>query len=762
MGRNSRRKWNRRRKLSVRKEPSGLVTNDVEQWSYGPISAVRRGRFFEMRSHWDPTDHKEFMKALKEGRPDLKKEVDTHITSLLDRIRPLDRVALSGALATALQSSNEENFGENSPARFSHAEFFVGLALSEPLVSPAIPPTAADVQFVIDTIQKIMDGAMQYYGSEIAEKGDQGAITELRFLMQLHTLNVRGDAYPQHLKALTVRLLKAVEPFFQKHFSLTAIQVWDVLEGIGQGVQGRINQYAKEALEPIFRSHAAYGKWVQRQDLRKFKSVEEVREAFANSGLAPSAEESEKFQEYMELFGGAKAFKHVPADENERRFVESLSTEFGANTHFTSIKNWGGWPLNPSVVYDYPLVKCQGEYFAFLVPRLLSDTPHIIDRLIYRTDSEYYNTSYLEKRGKVLEQYAMDLLKTALSPSQSLSGVYYTPQGQGRTELDGLLVVGDSLVLLEAKAGSISEAARRGAPKGLREDVQETIGAAFNQGQRALSYIDSAPEVPFFDEKGNELIRIRKADFRQRFILNVTMSPLYVLGTALPKLKDIGAIVGRDWPWAVYICDLAAIVELTTHPTILLHYLKRRLAANGPALSNLDELDLYGYYLKSGLYFAKGELDDPNKRLTFTGYTEVIDDYFFYKAGIKSKPSPMPKQDLPDLLELLLNKLETLQPPGYVTACLSLLDWDGPTRNALVKGIRVAENKHRRDTKTHNIVAPHEDSVLYVGVSSELPTEVDFNAWAQKWLAQGKTQASMLTWVGPLKRTTRMSFWSTT
>ena len=52
-------------------------------------------------------------------------------------------------------------------------------------------------------------------------------------------------------------------------------------------------------------------------------------------------------------------------------------------------------------------------------------------------------------------------------------------------ELDGLVICDSILFLIEAKAGSITEPARRGAPDRLKAHLKELLAKAHSQGIRA-------------------------------------------------------------------------------------------------------------------------------------------------------------------------------------------------------------------------------------------------------------------------------------
>src|SRR6266581_4587465 len=87
-----------------------------------------------------------------------------------------------------------------------------------------------------------------------------------------------------------------------------------------------------------------------------------------------------------------------------------------------------------------------------------------------------------------VEKKALEYLRDTLRPDQAYQSLKYwvTEEGEHKeAELDGLLVIDSALFLVEAKAGSITQPARRGAAASLQTDLQKLVGDSYSQALRA-------------------------------------------------------------------------------------------------------------------------------------------------------------------------------------------------------------------------------------------------------------------------------------
>ncbi|HEX3035074.1 MAG TPA: hypothetical protein VHT73_08065 [Thermodesulfobacteriota bacterium] len=118
------------------------------------------------------------------------------------------------------------------------------------------------------------------------------------------------------------------------------------------------------------------------------------------------------------------------------------------------------------------------------------------------------------------------------------------------------------------------------------------------------------------------------------------------------------------------------------------HYLKRRIrVAKQELLTAYDELDLFGYYLKEGLYIEDKKDIAPGEFLRLDTYITDFDDYYFHKTVARIKPAPKPHQKMSVEFRPLLNALEETNAESRVEVAMGVLDLRSESRKQLIRMI---------------------------------------------------------------------------
>jgi hypothetical protein len=309
----------------------------------------------------------------------------------------------------------------------------------------------------------------------------------------------------------------------------------------------------------------------------------------------------------------------------------------------------------------------------------------LLEGIIETTDADYYRDKFLPARDNYLEEAAGNLLAQMLKGSDLHRNLFYDFEQDGetrRSEVDRVIVYGEALLVVEAKAGKFSSSARRGAPKSLQSDLKDILDKAFTQGTRLLNVLRSKSELPLFGERGNEMLRLRRTDFRHQFIITVSFDSLGLLQCNLNGVRRLGLIQGTEWPWAVSLSDLRVIAEQVEHPSTFIHYLTRRIEVNDLDTLNVrDELDLFGMYRHGQLFFPRGEKPEYTQ-MTIVGFTDEFDAYYDGLVGWRPRV-PKPRHPMLPRNEMLLTALEEQRPKNFLTGCLDFLDVDGKTADLI-------------------------------------------------------------------------------
>ena len=118
-------------------------------------------------------------------------------------------------------------------------------------------------------------------------------------------------------------------------------------------------------------------------------------------------------------------------------------------------------------------------------------------------------------------------------------------------------------------------------------------------------------------------------------------------------MHQIGITINTNNLWSLSIDDLRVYADIFDNPLVFLHFVEQRIqASNSNDIKLDDELDHLGLYLRHNNYslYAKQLRESPlNHEISFTGYRDPIDIYFFSK--LNNDPLPSPKPDIPKRIE---------------------------------------------------------------------------------------------------------------
>jgi hypothetical protein len=157
---------------------------------------------------------------------------------------------------------------------------------------------------------------------------------------------------------------------------------------------------------------------------------------------------------------------------------------------------------------------------------------------------------------------------------------------------------------------------------------------------------------------------------------------------------------------------IADVIDL---PSMFPHYVMRRLhIARQGILEAHDELDIFGYYLKEGLYIddlAKNMSNEDGKiGMRLLSYTGQFDEYYAYVAGSRKKRAQKPTQKIPLKLQTVLQRLETSGLPGHVEAAMTILDLCHTARLAFLRGVEKARKISKRERRLSDITLTGEEA----------------------------------------------------
>lgn len=386
------------------------------------------------------------------------------------------------------------------------------------------------------------------------------------------------------------------------------------------------------------------------------------------------------------------------------KYLKALSCRFGeVNSDFDS-------PLDENAITIKPIISIDGnKYFSPLIQDLIFNLPLIFERFL---DAEKQRQTriwqkYQRQKSRYTENKIYEYLSRLFPKQNILRNLHYTYQGQ-ECEVDILIPYDNKIFIVESKSGSFTEPAKRGKIKRLETDLKKLIEEAHQQGRRVIDYIKSSETAIFKDKSNREVFEVRfrpnQIDF---FVINVTFENLMSLAAVLKNLQSLGLFAENEYPWSVSLFELDHVTKHIPSPTIFIHYLERRLAAQGENIFYaFDELSFLAWYLEKGNFYTPVTKDSKKFNLVLLDGSMVadFDDHYLY-----GKDAPKLKIE-PGLLKII-RILEKLHPVGYSNVASTLLDFDHQAREFILKNINELIEKTKTDRKAHDFTVLYKDVV---------------------------------------------------
>lgn len=335
---------------------------------------------------------------------------------------------------------------------------------------------------------------------------------------------------------------------------------------------------------------------------------------------------------------------------------------------------------------------------------------------------------YNKHRGEFLEAASVRYLHLLLPGAIGRSSLKYFVPDPTRAEAspaeytklvegDGLLIIDDFAIILEAKAGAFGDEARAGDRTRLRSDLRKLLTDASSQSARLRERLHFDGGVRL---QGGEWLDL--SSVREVHQIVVTLEDLSAIATETAELVLAGLLGLDDLPWTVSLHDLRVIAELVERPAEFILYLRRR---NEPKVTMLhhanDELDLFLEFFANGLYVEPdphdvrarmphlGEPSTAARRrfnaqgvAILTSRTDELDAWYQHELGIRRAEANKPKHNANPKVRDLVDGLEGLRSEGWLATGANLLAASSTLQNRFAKMAPDLQKVTRRDGESHS------------------------------------------------------------
>lgn len=328
---------------------------------------------------------------------------------------------------------------------------------------------------------------------------------------------------------------------------------------------------------------------------------------------------------------------------------------------------------------------------------------------------------FTRHRARDLEERALVALASALEADWHHAGVKYWYRADDGTlaegEADGVLRADTLVVLVEAKAGSMTARGRSAEPRRLERALRDLIVAAHDQLRRSEAVLVRGTAEKVTDAHGTPLTL--DLDGVTRILrIAVSLEDLSAVAPAVWQLGDVGLLPSEELaPWTVGIHELELICAMVERPAQLSHYILRRLRTYRQRIWGMDEMDFWMRYLSHGLWWEDDEIED--RLVEVHSHTDPMDAWAYGERGLRPK-AKRPRQKLDRRTRSLLDAIAATGAAGRLEAQLMLLEMSSETRQRVTGELQRTLQRSKQDGEIHrsSFVFGEDMAVTVEGVPS--------------------------------------------
>jgi hypothetical protein len=649
----------------------------------------------------DPKAVAELVRRAKEARshlPNIVRQIE-------DLVRRVDPIELLSQLTLLFQTHpvNEQPNRDKAAAWQVRIEWLSWLVFSRRLSAPPQPELIGAT--ILDPLERLLDQYVFTVTTTLPEpvEGLSDDQDEIRSLIQLEAIHVRGEAFQSQLERMATDLYSPHEEWCIANLGFTVQDAYAVAKVISERLGEQMHELRKagEDIRSRLRAEPAFALTLDlppviRDALSDGLPVSGL-EAFAESvGMAWFLAKSPEIVGFtldalQELLAGQMGPQRVAA------FLDFASV---------AAEDVHGEPdlLALPPVAKRPLIRHGGRFYLF-VPGVF------FEALFYGLHArlfadEDYRPRYDDARAEWLERSTVEAFRRILPNSESGWGLDYGPKKR-RTEIDGLIRYDNKLILIECKWKNPTLLARSGDVVAALKDVDKAILQPLLQAKRARAYIRQEESAEFVERRTGRRIVVRRADVSEVFLVTIVGTGAWSLIAAnLGRLAPLGLFSDGDYPWALSLNDLHVIADCLELPSQLFDYLRRREEAQRELRFRVhDEWDLLSVYLAGAL-----DINDPRFAdmdfVALDGFDSDLQDYY-YSLSNPLVTAEKPRRPLPKNIRELLAAVESAHAPEKTDAICVVLRWPNWGLERLGESLEQARRKVLLERGAHAVAVQH-------------------------------------------------------
>lgn len=390
---------------------------------------------------------------------------------------------------------------------------------------------------------------------------------------------------------------------------------------------------------------------------------------------------------FDDLFRGGlfNLTKHTGLPE---ALLADLSYKPGENQEFNDGSPIGGTPFKTLPAKLKPLIEIDGEYFCSDPNFIRDSTYRTLQRALVVKDPSYRELWNVRQK-EMSERAFSDIMGNHLKGSSIYTGLFYPIGPRQYAETDSLIILGDVLINVEAKAGAEALSAPSENLTRHMRAIEKLVLESHSQCCRLVEYLFSAKDVPFYekldDGKFREVLRVRAGDFRKIFPIGLTVEAFTPFSAGIKEQIDTSTSRAGHHFISMSIDDLFVIRRILRSTGEFLHYLDVRQSI--AAIRNVmlfDEIDHLGAYVsknRADQRILEIMRDYDADHVWVDGMDQdVIAPYFMNPDW---PDCPIPSQEYPEKVLELLGAIEFGKDRLWLDADAYIRDFSGTQRKEL-------------------------------------------------------------------------------
>lgn len=553
-----------------------------------------------------------------------------------------------------------------------------------------------------------------------------------------------GELHRSYSKLFNVALADLAEEGWGQEAIQSALEHWSessdrIVEHIFYGEDGA---YDFQFIELAEKRYAKDKEWLDSYIGSSFEAILRIpmRLKRLSETRFQSLQPVESFEEYCHQAFSILVFSadDIAGDQQDAvsGFLETFSCEPGSINE--NLDNVGAY----NQVISHPLIRI--EHDRYFLPIVFNLAQSIYESPLYWvTSDEGYVETGLKNRGDATEEIAYEMLRRVFGSQSVYRGVRVSQGKRNLCEIDVLALGGNKAVVVQAKSKRLTEVSKRGDVENIKQDFQEAVQDAYNQGLLCRKTII----------QGNYLL----TDGTGKTIkLNEATDDAYVLcltGDHYPAvIAQMDAYLQKQeadpYPPSMSLFDLDILTLYLKDPFEFLYYLRQR-SIHAERFMTDSEMSFLAFHLSNKLY------PDENSEATgiSPGFAQLIDANFLAAKGL------IPKTEVSDSLfhkwkneefDQLVEFVKTAGIPGFTDALFLLYDLSGAGADSLIRVILDRKRATRPGGNPQSVALPPNSEVGGISfmsyprsfMSAEDHFPISAQAWkykyeADEWLALG-------------------------